>query len=429
MRVALPGRVPFRRGDDADDESRVGILFVHSATTPPLGADTWVHAQIMRTLDRSRHDVHVACVPGPPDAPTPTYELVREIPHTRVFPIDFGPERFARAGKSRMGTVAATTPAAPSLVNLARYVRRHQISVIHTSDRPRDAAAAVVLARMTGASSLLHAHVGFGEWMNPLLKWSLRRADTLVGISCFVAGTLIASGHDSGRIHVVLNAIDPAPFSATASREEVRRNLQLASTDPVILTVCRLFPSKGVGELIDAVAALKQRRPNVRLLVAGHEMVRGYTDDLMRRARDRDVSDNVSLLGRRHDIDQLMGAADVFAMPSIEEPFGLVYLEAMATGLPVVALDSGGTPEVVDHGVTGLLSMPGDDAALAANLSRLLDDPATRVRMGAEGRRRVWARFTIDRMGSEMADVYRAAARRGRAGSSERMIGEVALSR
>ena len=86
------------------------------------------------------------------------------------------------------------------------------------------------------------------------------------------------------------------------------------------------------------------------------------------------VDDSVVFTGRRSDVARLMAAADVFAMPSLEEPFGLVYLEAMAMRLPVVALDSGGTPEVVEHGRSGLLSAPGDIDALAANIVELLSD-------------------------------------------------------
>jgi glycosyltransferase involved in cell wall biosynthesis len=429
MRAAPSGRASPLRENDADVESPLGVLFVHSATSPPLGADTWVHAQIMRTLDRSNHHVHVACVPGPPGAPTPTYELVREIPDVRIVPIDFGPERFTRARRSRMRILAATAPAGPSLVSLARYVRRQQIAVIHTSDRPRDAAAAIVLGRLTGAKCVIQAHVGFGDWMSPVLKWSLRKADALVAISKFVAGTLVAAGHDPARVHVVLNGIEAAPWQRPADRNEIRRRLGLAPSDPVVLTVCRLFPSKGVGELIDAVAALPPRHPNLRLLVAGHEMVKGYADELAQRAAQRGVTETVVFLGRRDDVDQLMVAADVFAMPSIGEPFGLVYLEAMATGTPVVALDSGGAPEVVDHGLTGLLSPVGDSTALTANLATLLDDPGLRAAMGEEGRRQIQARFTIDRMGAEMAAVYRAACGRPQNAGTERKAREVAFSR
>jgi glycosyltransferase involved in cell wall biosynthesis len=101
-----------------------------------------------------------------------------------------------------------------------------------------------------------------------------------------------------------------------------------------------------------------------------------------------------------------MAAADVFAMPSNLEPFGLVYTEAMAMELPVVALANGGTIEVVEHGVDGLLSDPGDAKGLAANLHALLVEPERRSTFGSRGRRRVEQLFTTKTMAAAAADVF-----------------------
>ena len=101
-----------------------------------------------------------------------------------------------------------------------------------------------------------------------------------------------------------------------------------------------------------------------------------------------------------------MTSANVFAMPSTLEPFGLVYLEAMAIGLPIIALDDGGTPEVVVDGEQGLLSAYGDAPALAANLRRLMADAELRDEWRASGRARA-AQFTTKRQASEVAALYR----------------------
>ena len=116
----------------------------------------------------------------------------------------------------------------------------------------------------------------------------------------------------------------------------------------------------------------------------------------------------MALLGRRSDVERLLAACDVFAMPSLAEPFGLVYVEAMAMEVPVVALDSGGTTEVVAHEVTGLLAEPGDRAGLAKHLLELVSDPSRRAAMGQAGRRRAEACFTSERMATDMAAVYEA---------------------
>jgi Glycosyltransferase Family 4 len=139
------------------------------------------------------------------------------IPDLHIRPVDFG-RGFTRAGLAKALTIVGTLPAVFDLIGLARYIRRQHIAIIHTSDRPRDEFACVLLARLTGAKSIVHAHVGFGEWMSPLLTYALRRADARVAVSEFVARTLTARGHDPGTTHVVLNAIDPAARRAAGRR-------------------------------------------------------------------------------------------------------------------------------------------------------------------------------------------------------------------
>ena len=123
-----------------------------------------------------------------------------------------------------------------------------------------------------------------------------------------------------------------------------------------MLSVCRLLPQKGPEMLIRACAALRPQLPGLRLVIAGVEVDRSYRAVLASAIDELDVADMVTLAGWRDDVPRLMAAADIYAMPSTMEPFGLVFCEAMAMGLPVVALDDGGTPEVVVDGETGLLS-------------------------------------------------------------------------
>jgi glycosyltransferase involved in cell wall biosynthesis len=125
-------------------------------------------------------------------------------------------------------------------------------------------------------------------------------------------------------------------------------------------------------------------------------------------ARELGLGEAVIFTGGRSDVREIMAACDVFSMPSDEEPFGLVYLEAMAMERPVVALDNGGTPEVVEHEQSGLLSAHQDIPAFAANLVALLRDPDRRARMGARGRERVLTRFSAQRMARDAGDAYEA---------------------
>jgi glycosyltransferase involved in cell wall biosynthesis len=242
--------------------------------------------------------------------------------------------------------------------------------------------------------------------MSPLLKWSLKRSDALVAISEYVKESLVESGHDHRRIHVVHNGIDLEHWSPALSGRDIRREFGVPANGLVVLTVCRLFPAKGPGDLIRVLPAIRAVHREVRLLIVGQEMHPGYLNELVVLAESLGVEANVAFAGRRNDVPAFMAAADVFAMPSVGEPFGLVFLEAMAMMVPVVALRSGGAPEVLEHGVTGLLSEPGDVDALREHLLALLDSPSRRSAMGSRGRERVEIDFTSVKMSRNVEAVY-----------------------
>ncbi len=180
----------------------------------------------------------------------------------------------------------------------------------------------------------------------------------------------------------------------------------------MVISVGRLYRQKGQGDLIRALAAIRQDLPEARLLIVGEDYPlanpggRSFEAELRSLARELGLEDRVIFTGFRKDVAPLIAASDVLALPSTGEPFGLVYLEAMAMKRPVVALESGGAPEVVEHGKSGLLCPPGDPQSLANGLLTLLRDPALRARMGEYGRRQVETRFTPARMAAETAQIY-----------------------
>jgi glycosyltransferase involved in cell wall biosynthesis len=213
----------------------------------------------------------------------------------------------------------------------------------------------------------------------------------------------------------VLNAIDPSGLDPSIAPGPVRRELGLPEGVPVVVSISRLFHWKGHADLLRAMAVVRREVPEARLVIVGEEDLAagglarpGYMAELKQLAGDLGLKDHVLFTGFRGDVPRMLAAADVFALPSFQEPFGLVFLEAMAMKRPVVALDNGGTPEVVEHGKSGLLSPARDPDALAANLLTLIRDPALRARMGECGRRAVETRFTPARMARDVERVYTA---------------------
>lgn len=387
---------------------RVGVLSINGATLPPLGADTWIHAQILAAVDHTAYDVHAACVAGSIESPTPTFAILSNIPELTIRNVRFGRESHGRNRLKKLRALLDLPAAVASIGGLIWYVRRRNIELIHTTDRPRDAVAAVIIARFTRRKAIVHAHVAFGDWMGAPLRWSLKRADVLIAISAFVARSLVESGHDPAKVRVVLNCIDPQAWRPGQGRETARQEFGLAPAAPVLLSVSRLFREKGPGELLEAVALIRDEFPDLRVIIAGSDVTpNGVFSQELREIVDRHhLGDHVIFTGYRVDVARLMAAADIYAMPSFEEPFGLVYAEAMAMKLAVVALNSGGVPEVVEHGVTGLLSEPGDRAALATNLLNLLRDPNRRRLMGEAGRAAIENRFTPADLAIGIEAVY-----------------------
>jgi glycosyltransferase involved in cell wall biosynthesis len=386
------------------------VLFLNTPTRAPLGADTWIHTRLMRHLDRSTHEVFVACASGPAAAPTPTFRVVREIPDVEVVDVDLGAELSGATRRARLAALARVPINVGHVARLVWLVRRRRIEILHTSDRPRDAVVGVVVAALGGATSVVHVHVRYDpSWMGRTIRRGLRRANHLVAVSEFVGRSLLDGGHEAARVHVVPNGIEIADWRADSSGAQVRTDLCIGDDAIVITTICRLFPAKGVSELIAAVGAVVAAGVDAHLLVVGEpvDWVPTYPDELRAQGAAAGLETRLHLLGRRRDVVDVLAASDIYAMPSVNEPFGLVYAEAMAMRVPVVGLASGGTPEVIDDETTGLLVPPDDPAALADALAALARDPARRRRMGDAGRRRVAERFTAERMARDVADVYR----------------------
>jgi glycosyltransferase involved in cell wall biosynthesis len=386
----------------------VNVLYLHSQTG--FGAESAIHAHLMRKLDRRRFRVHVAC-PAPDGAnKAHSTSLLEEIDDILLRPTHFAPSIRAGGLDAIVKSASSAGRFALDFAALGRYVRRENIRIIHGTDRPRDAAYAVALGRLTGAKSIVHVHVKWSEIYTPVAKWCVRNADAVFGISRYVTGTITGLGTPSSRVHTILNSIDPSKWDPNTDGRPIREEFGISPTAPLLVSVSRLFSWKGQRELLRALAMVRAERPDTRLLVVGADAqeVHGgsFTDELKGLARELDIAENVTFTGPRTDIPSIMAACDVYTMPSFEEPFGLVFLEAMAMQRPVAALNNGGTPEVVEHGRSGLLSDPSNVPALAANILTLISDAELRARMGAYGRSRVVEYFNSERMAADAARAY-----------------------
>ena len=215
------------------------------------------------------------------------------------------------------------------------------------------------------------------------------------------------------RITVILNAIDMETFQPDQiARRRVRDELNLGEHHPVIGIVGQLTPRKGQLELIRAFANMLEESPKAVLLVIGAPLFNRddeYEQLLKDTSRELGISDHVRLLGARTDVAAIMQALDLLVVNSAAEPFGLVALEAMASGTPVLAAARDGLTEIVEHGVDGWLVTPGDEAALVAAILELSREPELCARLAKAGKKKIAARFLADRYLMELESFYEGA--------------------
>lgn len=237
-------------------------------------------------------------------------------------------------------------------------------------------------------------------------RLALGRADGVTALSRYSRDRLVdVQGVDPGRVHLVPPALDPGFLDADAGELP-----DVGGDGPRLLTVARLAASeryKGVDHVLRALPLVRKAYPNVDYVVVGDgdDRVR-----LERLADDAGARDAVRFVGERTGQDLLAhyAACDVFVMPSRAEGFGIVFLEAMAFGKPVIGGDHGGTRDVVVDGETGYLVRHGDIDALADRLVRLLKDEDLRRRMGQAGRRRVLDRYTFEAFHERLSELLEA---------------------
>ena len=182
-------------------------------------------------------------------------------------------------------------------------------------------------------------------------------------------------------------AVVPEPIDLEVWDDQFWRAPRRARNGPVVLSVARMYPRKRLSDLLHAAAILRARVPGIKVRIVG----RGPEWEVVSRLHAAlGLGDSVALLGdlTRERLAEEYVNASVFCLPSVQEGFGIVFLEAMAAELPVVACRIAAIPEVVLDGTTGLLVGPRDPGALAEALERLIGEPALARRLGQEGRRR-----------------------------------------
>ncbi|MDQ2677792.1 MAG: glycosyltransferase [Actinomycetota bacterium] len=418
-----PPYLPFRRGPVRPD--RLRLCFVSQSLPPTVigGIGRYV-LDVARELAARGHEIHIITTGESHD----TVDLEDGVWVHRILkdgpPVPGDrellrgadlvvPDRIERNAAAVLAEVDRITRSGPLDAVYAAMWDVEHLEVMRRTDIPVVTALVTTFAITLRTRSEWSADPEFMEHFGrpqlELERWVLERSGTLHAISEAIRADVELTSEvrlDPDRVVVApIGAVDRFPtLGDTARTTAAGSGADGSDADTTVLFVGRFEKRKGIDLLLAAVPSLLEQLPRVRVVTAGRtdlagEHGRPYAEEFLERHDGAAWLDRVDLLGEIDDelLWQLYASADVLVAPSRFESFGLIYVEAMMAGIPVVAVDAGAAPEVVEHGATGLL-VAADADALAAALVELAADPERRRTLGLAGRRRYEERFSVHRM-------------------------------
>jgi len=298
-----------------------------------------------------------------------------------------------------------------SILRTTKYLRKEKYDIIH-AHYSRDLwtlAPAVSLAG--GVPIVFIKHIGTQKPKRDMLhKWIYAHVCRIIAISNVIANNVIATHPvKAERVRVIHHGVDLEEFNLDEKiRRKIRDEFHVKENEMLIGTIGRLQEGKGHLEFLDMAEAIHKEFPNTKFLIVG-EATRGEefrAEKIYERIRQVNLGDNLILAGFRKDIPAVLSAMDIFAFPSRAEAFGLVLIEAMAAGLPVVSTKSDGVLDIVQDEETGLLVERQNSKQLTDAVKRLIIDVDKRQKFARAGKRKIAKEFTMQKMIEEIEKIY-----------------------
>ena len=349
-----------------------------------IGGTEGQFAEVACRLDRSRWDVHVGCLR--PEGPLRKRLDAAGVPVRAWGKGSFRSPRFFLA-----------------VSGLAAYLREHRIRLVHSFDFYSNILG-IPAARVAGVPAVVVSQRELGDLRRRLQRAvqvaTLRLADEVLVNAAAVAQRLARSRWSTPRrIHIVPNGVDVGRFCPPVSEPPA----------VTIGTLANLRPEKGIDDLIRAIAGIRVQCPQIRLSIWGDGPVRRDLEELV---RDLGVGSFTTFHGATTTPEVALRECSVFVLPSRSEACPNSLLEAMATGLPVIATRVGGNAAIVQDEVTGLLVEPGDPAAIGKTIVRLLETPTMARELGTRARTHIERHFSMDTMVATIDRLYETAIKR-----------------
>ena len=383
---------------------KIGVLYVYPST---YLAPSWtVCATVIRGLDQKRFAAYAVL-----DETAKDPKIGPE--HATVYRYGIG----CMLKQARRGNAISAGKLAVAIRRIVRDIREQGIDIVHCTDDFPSLSLGLLLARVSRTKLLINYHTIPTMYSGARLavaRQCARAADLNVAVSRFVAKDIVSLGIDSKKVAFVMNGADPDVFRPGIDGGMIRAEYGIPTSAVLALQLARIWQPKRQEDFVKALAIARRSDPSLYGLIVGWEDPRyfgaygSYKEELIQIARSEGVLDALTIAPARPEATQLHASADIFVLPSVNEPCALVLFEAMATGKPVIGARSGGTPEIIVDGESGLLVAPRAPEELAAALLLLARDQELRSRLGQAARLRIKEHLTEAHVAPGYASVYEA---------------------
>jgi glycogen(starch) synthase len=281
--------------------------------------------------------------------------------------------------------------AAFSGISFKHYLKKPMVLTVHSTE--------------VGRAQGLHSPDSFS--INGIEWWAMYEADRVIVCSQSMKNEIC--GHFNlplDKVDVIPNAIDATKYQTSVDRGSVRQRYGVGYGEKLILCVGRLVPQKGIEYFIRAIPSIAKRYPEAKFIIVGE----GWSRDILEaetRASGQNRKIQFTGFASDQEVINLMTSADVLVVPSVYEPFGIVALEGMATGVPVVASQVGGLSEVIEHDRTGLFVFPRSPESIAWGIDRVLSDPDHAKWLTENAKEKLHKAYSWEAVAMKTVEVYR----------------------
>ena len=293
---------------------------------------------------------------------------------------------------------------------LAYMLRKHKIDILHTHSWGT-LVEGIVAGKLARTPVIIHGEHGtFHKTGKRRLVQNIfwKKADGLLSVSSILARNLEKTiGLPENSFETIMNGVDTDRYCPDATaRKAIRDEFDVKENETLIGTVGRTIKVKNHPLMIEAAHLLKERNLPFKMMIVGDSPMYSILDELKQKIKDYQLSKHVLFIGSRSDIHRVMNAFDIFTLPSLSEGCSNVIQEAMATGLPIVASNVGGNPELVADGENGYLFKNNEARDFAEKLELLIGNPETRITMGAQSRDKAVQKFSLKVMVQSYENFY-----------------------